>query len=183
MNTFAVDPLHLDVQAFAQAQGQLESHWPLSQLERLGTSLENTVLPHDLGNVSCTVQGEHQATARGEAKVWLHLKVSARVPLQCQRCLQAVWVELNTERSFLFVQGEDAATQLDAEHEHDVLALTRSLNLRELVEDELLLALPLVPLHDQCTPPAPLQAVNPSFEERPNPFAALAALKRPDILN
>ena len=44
-----------------------------------------------------------------------------------------------------FVRGEDAAAELDAESDFDVLTLTRSLDLRELVEDELLLALPLVP--------------------------------------
>jgi uncharacterized protein len=47
------------------------------------------------------------------------------------------------------------------------------------VEDELILALPLVPRHDACPQPlaAPATAEEP-LAERPNPFAALAALKR-----
>jgi len=101
------------------------------------------------------------------------------VPLECQRCLKAVAVPLATERSFLFVHGEDAAAQLDTDSEDDVLALTRALDLRELIEDELLLALPIVPRHEVC--PVPLVAPVDDegvVEEKPNPFAALAALKR-----
>jgi uncharacterized protein len=61
-----------------------------------------------------------------------------------------------------------------------VLALPRTLDLRELVEDELLLALPLVPRHDTC--PVPLNLTVDPVEtdapaERKNPFAALQALK------
>ena len=60
-----------------------------------------------------------------------------------------------------------------------MLVLTRALDLHELVEDELILALPLVPRHDACPQPlaAPATAEEP-LAERPNPFAALAALKR-----
>ncbi len=60
-----------------------------------------------------------------------------------------------------------------------MLALTRALDLRELIEDELLLALPIVPRHEVCPVPlvAPADAAE-LVEEKPNPFAALAALKR-----
>ena len=76
--------------------------------------------------------------------------------------------------------GEDAAAELDADSEDDVLALTRALDLRELVEDELLLACRWC----RATKPVrePLTCRRPSaeaVEERPNPFAALAALKAP----
>ena len=86
---------------------------------------------------------------------------------------------LAIERSFLFVHGEDAAAQLDTDSEDDVLALTRALDLRELIEDELLLALPLVPRHEVCPTPllAPADGEAP-VDDKPNPFAALAALKR-----
>jgi uncharacterized protein len=48
------------------------------------------------------------------------------------------------------------------------------------VEDELLLALPIVPMHERCPMPLPMAADEaPATEEtdRPHPFAALAALK------
>ncbi|MDP1159869.1 YceD family protein, partial [Klebsiella variicola] len=59
-------------------------------------------------------------------------------------------------------------------------ALPRHLDARELIEDELLLALPLVPRHANCPQPLPGagEQAEPEAEQRPNPFAALAALKR-----
>ena len=81
------------------------------------------------------------------------------------------------------MRGEAAAEALDAEIEDDVLALSKSLDLRELVEDELLLALPIVPRHDVCPQPLPLPVDSaPAPEdptERPHPFAALQRLKLP----
>ncbi len=56
---------------------------------------------------------------------------------------------LEAERSIFFVEGEDAAAALDAESEDDVLALTPALDLEALIEDELLLALPLIPRHER----------------------------------
>jgi len=114
------------------------------------------------------------------AQMWLHVGASTDLPLECQRCLKPVDVPLAIERSFLFVHGEDAAAQLDTDSEDDVLALTRTLDLRELIEDELLLALPIVPRHELCRVPlvAPADEAE-AVEEKPNPFAALAALKRP----
>jgi uncharacterized protein len=57
--------------------------------------------------------------------------------------------------------------------------MTRSLDLVSLVEDELLLALPLVPRHEVCPQPLPMSHGDDVQEEpAPNPFAALAVLKR-----
>ena len=61
------------------------------------------------------------------------------------------------------------------------MALPRSLDLRALVEDELILELPLVPRHDACPQPLPQPASDPleaQVEAAPNPFAKLAVLKR-----
>ena len=88
---------------------------------------------------------------------------------------------LHIERRLFFVEGEDAAAALDAESEEDVLALTPSLDLHALIEDELLLSLPIVPRHEICAAPIDLGAGRetlPDDEAREHPFAALAALKR-----
>ena len=87
---------------------------------------------------------------------------------------------LEAERRIYFVEGEDAAAALDAENEDDVLALTPTLDLQALVEDELLLALPLVPRHEVCPEPLPRALVedDPAREAADHPFAALAALKQ-----
>ena len=165
--------------AFAKEAGELSGEWPLSTLPRLAES----AVPGGQGVVPWRARGERRVAHGGEAQVWLHLHASTRLSLQCQRCLQPVDEDVLVEREFLFVHGEDAAAQLDAESDDDVLALTRALDLRELVEDELLLALPLVPRHDVCPHPLPVALDDAVIEEAPHPFAALAALKSPGSLN
>lgn len=175
------DPLKLDVEAFAKADGVLDGAWPLAELERLAAS---AVAGTAVSEVSWHAEGEHRAVRGGQAQVWLHLKADARVMLECQRCLGAVPVEVHAQRSFLFVHGEDAAAELDADSEDDVLALSRSLDLRALVEDELLLELPLVPRHEVCPEPLQMEEDEPDMtEEKPNPFAVLASLKRGGLPN
>lgn len=179
MSSRDFDPNRLDVAAFARAAGELEGRWPLLQFDRLSESAAAEALPAHGGEVVWRARGEARAMRGGEMQVWLHLGATTTVPLECQRCLKPVEVPLAIERSFMFVHGEDAAAQLDADSEDDVLALTRALDLHELIEDELLLSLPIVPRHDAC--PVPLRVpddVDELLDEKPNPFAALASLKR-----
>ncbi len=182
MSSRDFDPIRLDVTAFAKAAGELAGGWPLPALSRLAEGAVIAALPAGGGEVRWSARGELRPMRGGENQVWLHLQASARVPLECQRCLKAVEVPLAIERSFLFVHGEDAAAQLDADSEDDVLALTRALDLRELIEDELLLALPIVPRHEVCPEPLIVAAeADEPLAEKPNPFAALAALKRTEL--
>ncbi|HEX7639285.1 MAG TPA: DUF177 domain-containing protein, partial [Burkholderiaceae bacterium] len=121
-------------------------------------------------------------TVGGEAQTWLGLLVEADVVLQCQRCLQPVAEQVHVDRRFRFVADEATAAALDDESEDDVLELPRALDLRELVEDELLLALPLVPRHEVCPEQLPrsfgdIEEVDEA-ERAANPFAALAALRK-----
>ncbi len=118
-----------------------------------------------------------------ETQTWLHVEAETRVTLECQRCLRLVDVELKVSRSFLFVSGEDAAARLDTDSEDDVLALTRALDLRELIEDELLLALPIVPRHEVCPTPLRAPVGDEVADTKPNPFAVLMALKNHDPPN
>ena len=86
--------------------------------------------------------------------------------------------DLAVDQAIRFVDDEAQAEALDAEIEDDVLALSPALDLRALVEDELLLAWPIVPRHDVCPSPA---STGPATSRPPgaNPFAALASLKAP----
>lgn len=178
MSSRDFDPVHLDVTAFAKASGELEGQWPLTQFDRLTESAIFDALPAEGGQVRWSARGELRAMRGVETQVWLHIRATTTVPLECQRCLKAVEVPLATERSFLFVHGEDTAAQLDTDSEDDVLALTHALDLRALIEDELLLALPIVPRHEVCPQPLVVADDGVTIDEKPNPFAALAALKR-----
>jgi uncharacterized protein len=175
----AADPLRLDVAAFAKAGGRLQGAWPLAALHRLAAS-GHAELPPVPAEVTWKAEGELRSRQGGAPEVWLHVEAAATLPLVCQRCLGPVVTSLDARRSFLFVEGEERAATLDAELDDDVLALPRQLDLRALVEDELLLALPLVPRHAVCPQPLPHRnddgaAAEP---ERANPFAALRTLRR-----
>ena len=174
------DALRLDVAAFIGGAEPLAGTWSGASLQRLAglqTPPQDTPLP----DVPWQAQGERLAVTGTEAQLWLGLQAQATVWLTCQRCLQPFAVPLHIDQRIRFVRGEAEAEALDAEIEDDVLALSKSLNLRDLVEDELLLALPIVPRHDACPQPLPVplgsDAVPDDVPERAHPFAALQRLK------
>ena len=174
--TRAFDAPRLDVAAFAAAGGKLAGEGRLAEFPRL---LAEAVEPDPDTRVEWQARGEQRPGPDGKPTPWLHLRAQARVPLTCQRCLAAVQEELAVQRWFRFAQDEDSAAAEDEQAEEDVLALSREFDLRALVEDELLLALPVVPRHDICPQPVPLSAADPAFEQasaRPNPFAVLGTL-------
>ncbi len=176
------DPRRLDVAAFAAASGELSGEWVQAELRRLaaGTvSGEGAPAP-----VRWQASGAREPLEGAGVQASLRLGARTEVVLECQRCLQPVAVPLHVERRLFFVAGEDTAEALDADSEDDVLALAPSLDLRALVEDELLLALPLVPRHDDCTLPLPPDLAGmPAEEEAAHPFAALAALRSKPLPN
>lgn len=179
MKSRPFDPRRLDVEAFARDGATSEGEWPLASLERLAACAHADVPPAATDGIRWRCRGERRAVRGGPPQVWLHVEASAGLALVCQRCLAPVRYEVDAQRSFLFVPNEDAAAALDADCEDDVLALTRALDLQELVEDELLLSLPLVPRHEACPEPLAASTADPGADEPPaHPFAALAALKR-----
>jgi uncharacterized protein len=173
------DPLRLDVEALAKEGGRLEGRWPLAGFERLAQSAHAEARPAAGDEVAWQAEGELRPVRGGAPEVWLHVQAQAQIQLECQRCLQPVAASLAVQRSFRFVADEATAAEIDADCEDDVLVLTRALNTHDLVEDELILGLPLVPMHATCPQPLVAPAAElPATEDRPNPFAALAALKR-----
>ena len=170
------DPRKLDVAAAAAESLLLSGRWPLAGFDRL---VEGNAQD---GDVHWTVRGQQRTVPAGAPEIWLHLQARTRVWRDCQRCLQPVALDLDVVRALRFVADEATAEAVDAESEDDVLALPRRLDLHELVEDELLLALPLVPMHEECPLSLPMSAGfegdEAASEIAPKPFAALAGLKR-----
>lgn len=175
------DPLRLDVAAFIAEGTALQGEWLAADLPRL---MASQAPPQDIvpTAVAWRARGERRVVAGGEPELWLHLAAQTEVWLTCQRCLQPFEQALSVDTRVRFVRDEAQAETLDAELEDDVLALPRWLDMRALIEDELLLALPLVPRHEHCPQPLPLGAGDEAEVEsgpngRPNPFAVLQALK------
>ncbi len=175
------NPRALRLEPLCKAGATVQGTWPLVGMQRLAADFAAVAD----GNAHWALQGSTRAVAGGEAELWVRVQAHALVPLQCQRCLGPMAERLDVDRAIRFVRGEDLAARLDEETDDDVLSLPAALDLHALVEDELILALPLVPRHaGPCPQPllpetaaadeTPPQPAN----EEPHPFAALAALKR-----
>jgi uncharacterized protein len=182
MKPRAFVPEKLDLAAFIHDGASLGGEWPAGALERLSDSAAPEAPARDWPTVRWSLLGETRQAKGGKSQAWLRVTAEAQVALTCQRCLKPVEERLDVERWIRFVDTEAEAAALDADSDDDVLAMPRHLDACELIEDELLLTLPLVPRHEVC--PEPLlhadegELVDEAEAERPNPFAALAALKR-----
>ncbi len=156
----------------AERSATLEGELPLSRLERLSDSLED-----DQGAVRARF-----SFGRDEQRtVVIHSRLDVDVKMICQRCLEPVVLPIHSECDYAVV-NEGANTQ-HLPKGYDVLEVGEDpLDLLALAEDELLLALPIVPLHDPeiCQAPAGSEQSEPAEDEvkRSNPFSVLAQLKR-----
>lgn len=176
------DPRRLDV-ARAAAEGiVLSDELPLAGMHRL-LDEEGVGAPAESGRVVWSARFELHPVRGAAPEPRVRLQAQARVWRRCQRCLQPVAVDLAIDRTLRFAADEATAAALDADSEEDVLAMDRRLDLPALVEDELLLALPLVPRHEVCDQPLTSDAsaaeaeASPAGDEVAHPFAALARLK------
>ncbi len=173
------DARHLDVKSFAEEGGELVGREPVRHFERLFAET------HGRGPdspVTWSARGEMLDPRRVHPQVWLHLKAGALLSLTCQRCLAPVEVPVAVDRAFRFVGDEETAAAEDDKSEEDVLALSRNFDVVALVEDELLMELPLAPRHETCAP-VHLAVADEAFEgssaRHENPFAVLGRLKAP----
>ena len=179
------DPRALDIAALCRARRQLEGQVPQTALERLHAGVL-TAADGENAPVRWSALGATRPRAGAEPELWLQLQASAPVWLQCQRCLQPLATVLTVDRPFRFVRGQAEAAREDEDSEEDVLALAPRLDLLELIEDELILAMPLVPHHDECPEPLPVptlgaaggdgEAADAERADAAHPFAALAKL-------
>ena len=173
------DPRQLDVLAFARAGAVLSTTEPLSKYERL---MQEAQAPGSDLTVNWTARGDWREPHGSLPQAWLHVVADAVLPLTCQRCLTRMDALIDVDRWFRFVADEATAEAQDDESEEDLLVISPHFDLMALVEDELLLALPMVPTHDTCPVQVKLDAVDEGFEAaaaaRPHPFAALAGLKK-----
>ena len=184
--TTRFSPLQLDVAAFAKAGADLvfdAAQEPATDgLARVFARLSAEACePDGLVHVAWRAHAELRPGANGEPQPWVHLDAEAVLRLRCQRCLAPAELPVSAERWFRFVADEATAAAQDDESEEDVLALEPRFNLTQLVEDELLMAVPLVPMHGVCPEAVPTSVGEDEFqavlEARPSAFAALSQLK------
>jgi uncharacterized protein len=131
-----IDPVQL-----ADRNGRLSGHLAVRLLPRFQALLLN-----DAGEVDVDLRFEHAETTDVRRMVG---QLSVTVSVTCQRCLEPMKVNVMSRPDSLIVrEGEE-----QGEAETDVLT-GASIALAEVVEDELLLAMPMVPMHELSECPA-----------------------------
>lgn len=141
------------------------------------------IVVEPVGSLHCTLRGL-PGEQRQDGKPGLALEVRGSLKFRCQRCLQMMDYPLCVASHLLLlapgemlpddvVEDDEVVAGDELEDEWDAIEASREQSVLALIEDEVLLALPIVPKHEACEPPAAMKD-----EHEPSPFAALAKLKQ-----
>lgn len=150
----------IDGLQFARGAESLEGRLDLSQLPRLA-------------GMKCSTEGlvyEVRGRSDAESRSWLRILVSGSLVLVCQRCLGPLAFSIALDNELLLAWSEREIAEAD--DDIDRVLAGNAMPVGELVEDEVILALPMVSRHEQC------DARQGRDANRVSPFAALAKLKR-----
>jgi len=147
-----------------------------------------------------SMQPELQDDGTEAPQPYLRLAVHGSAWIECQRCLSPYSQHLDVDATYRIVLTEEEADEFPLDNDEvEVIVGSRQFDLIDLIEDELLLSLPLVPKHDVC--PQVHESLNTGVYSaegeldegglngeadsqqdggsgRPNPFAALGKLKQ-----
>jgi uncharacterized protein len=156
-------PPVIDGLEFAKAGAKLQGAWPIAGFARLLDALRT-----EEGSLRYELQGVPEAHGRPA----LRLTVDGVLPLVCQRCLGALEYPLHVEALLLLAatQAEVDAEPLGAEGPESIVA-GREMPVQALVEDEVLLSIPIAPRHAACAGESKAVA-----GARAMPFAGLRGL-------
>lgn len=168
--------LVIDTLAFARESRVAEGSVAVADMPRVFELLGESKTP--VPEFECSLSGWRDKKGRS----WLRLQLKGGLDLICQRCLTAMPFALNVDTELqVIAPGEawpdetldDGALSLGA----DAIAASAEQRVAELLEEEVLLALPVAPRHDEnfavCVPPA-----HDDGKQSVSPFAALAKLKK-----
>jgi len=154
----------IDLRALARDGRRLEGEVPVARLVRLAGSVLDPV-----GTMSFGFEGGRDDEGRFLVDLW----VRGNLVLQCQRCLDALAWPCEVRNRLLLLRPGEAPPEDELENDAvDALEVEPLTDLLALLEDEVLLALPLVPLHEACDPP-----VKVGVDEEISPFAVLRQLR------
>jgi uncharacterized protein len=159
----------IDSLEFARAQQQLRGRVEVAELTRLADVLFDT---------SGTVEYEVRGTRDERNRPHLALAAAGGLHLQCQRCLGLLEYDLRVANTLLLVpRGAEPDEDMDDPDAPDMIEASAELDVVCLIEDEVLLSLPLAPRHSEGTCESRLQGSTERAGQA-SPFAELAVLKR-----
>lgn len=155
----------IDCLEFARSGGVLERSVGMDQLPRLADILVTTQ-----GSLSVRLEGWRDE----QGKSWLQVNISGEPELCCQRCLGGVRFLLAiSSRLQLMAPGEEWPDDDLVDDSADAITAEKALPVLSLIEDEVLLALPIAPRHEQCESPSAS-----ATGQGASPFAALAVFRK-----
>ncbi len=161
-------PERIDPLALAEKRRQFKGSLPLSQLVRLQDVLLN---PEGLVRFELRFGKDGKLSA-------VTGSVEAYLELQCQCCLGPIAWPVDSQVKLALVGSIDEADLLPESYE-PLLLEEETILLTDIIQEELLLAIPSIPQHGQCKASAPKEVAKmPDTPKRPNPFAVLAELKK-----
>lgn len=165
-------PLKVDPFRYADNGHSLDGSLPIKNMERLCSSLAS-----DEGDVDVSmVFGKNEQGIR-----YIKGHLVTHLMLQCQRCLEPFKYEMINHFLCGIVHTEEEAIRLP--ERYDPLVITEgSLILSDMVEEELIVSLPIVPMHDAnvCHAQLPFESSSSraeTFEKRDNPFKVIKTLR------
>ena len=162
-------PEVLDAWRMVAARRSFEGRLPLSSLTRLAGVLVDTD-----GDVAYSLEFDHDALQ----VPYLELRIEAGLPLLCQRSMVRFVQPVHVVQRLGLIRDEADEAALPEGYEPWLVAEDGMLHPAELVEDELILAVPLVPVAPGSEAVERDWPVSPEEETRANPFSALAGLKK-----
>lgn len=136
-------PVEVDPRRFCREAKSWEVSSDVSEFPRLAEEFMQ-------GALSCRVDGQ----ADRQGCMQLKLRIQGDVGLTCQRCLGTLVHRIDIDFVVHLARDETELERLDALPDGDAILAGASLDLAAVVEDEVLLSLPLVPMHaeGECAP-------------------------------
>lgn len=162
-------PPQMDVWRMVANQRRFEGSVPLAQMPRLVELLADS-------DGVCRYAVEFY---RDPLKIdVMHMQLSASLPLLCQRSLERFMHEVEIDQRLGLISEESQEASLPEGMEAVLVDRSGEVSPLQLIEDELLLAVPLVPISPNASELDPEWTHEEAVEEdKPNPFAALQTLK------
>lgn len=163
-------PERVDPQRIFAKQGSISSKIPLGSFDRLLQYLRS-----DSGVVEVRLDFGFDESGRRRISGAL----SSRVCVRCERCLEDITLDLAADVDVLVVSNEAEARALPAGTEA-IVPGEDGLDLRAMIEDELILSLPIVPYHEDTQCNEDLNRLQQSGQQETgdaSPFAKLRELK------
>ena len=163
-------PESVDAWRMVQARRMFQGALPLKGFKRLRDSLA-------AGSGEVTYELEFGKDEIGVAH--LHVRADATLPLTCQRTLEVFGLPVHVDAKLGLIASEADEAALPSDYE-PLVTLDGQINPAEVIEDELILALPVVPLKPGAEDASSTWTgtdETPDDDGQENPFAALKKMK------